>query len=387
MRKNIFLFNIYHTCVGLWLFSPLAIIYFQDICQSYSMAILVYSMICLTTSLTEIPVGVISDRLGRRTNIIFAAVFICLGMVFWALAGKFGLPMLFLGSVFRGIGASLHSGTCEAFMYETMCDLRSRKLFDKVYAKAMSYHQMGLLVSAVCGMIVTYYFPLIYLVWLSVLPAFINIFITLLLKEPKSCFDKQISPWQQIVQSFSLLLKKKKLRNYTIMRVLTSGVLLGAYRFEALYFAQLIPIYLINVVRIITHGCGYISFALVGVLKQFSFLKMLFYSNLVMAAIRAIGLALNNSLTPFLTAFYNLGYGISSTAQTTLLQKEYNKSLRATMHSLSDFIGGFSVTVIGYILGVIADLFSLRTALLVMVIAQILLAVGYNNLFKIYGKK
>ena len=57
------------------------------------------------------------------------------------------------------------------------------------------------------------------------------------------------------------------------------------------------------------------------------------------------------------------------------------------MHSLSDFIGGFSVTIIGYILGIIADIFSLRIALLVMVIAQIILAIGYNNLFKIYDER
>jgi hypothetical protein len=64
-------------------------------------------------------------------------------------------------------------------------------------------------------MIVTYYFPLIYLVWLSVIPAFIKIFITFFLKNPKSNFDKKLTPWQQLVKSFNLLRKRKKLRNYS----------------------------------------------------------------------------------------------------------------------------------------------------------------------------
>ena len=103
-----------------------------------------------------------------------------------------------------------------------------------------------------------------------------------------------------------------------------------------------------------------------------------------MALIRSIGLILNNSLTPFVTSLTNLGYGIGVTAQATLQQKEYNKSLRATMESVCELFRSLFIAISGYFFGLIADYSSPQTALWVAVIVQITIAILYKNLFKIY---
>ena len=185
-------------------------------------------------------------------------------------------------------------------------------------------------------------------------------------------------------KSVRLLTKRKKLRNYTAMQVLSSGLTLSIYRFEILYYAQLIATYLITVVRIIMHTTGYISFMLVPMVRKFSFLNVLFLSNLGVALVRTIAIVLNNTLTPFVSAFTNLAYGVGITAQTALVQKEYNKSLRATMHSLAEFLRGFAIAIMGYIFGLIADLGSPRMALSIAIIAQLLVAMAYKRLFKMY---
>lgn len=369
----------------MWLFSPLAVIYFQEICQSYTLAIFAYSLISLMQSITEIPLGVISDRFGRKTNLILAAILLFLNMLFWAWAGcGGGVWMLFLGSALRGMGVSFLSGTDAAFIYETVSDLRSKRIFDKIYAKTVSYSQLGLLISAICATIVTYYLPIIWLAWFSLLPYAITIVVAFMLKEPKSNFDDKLTPWEQMKKSFKLIVKRKKLRNYTAMQVLNSGLTLSIYRFEILYYAQLIATYLITVVRIIMHTTGYISFMLVPMVRKFSFLNVLFLSNLGVALVRTIAIVLNNALTPFISAFTNLAYGVGITAQTTLVQKEYNKSLRATMHSLAEFLRGFAIALMGYIFGLIADLASPRMALLIAIVAQLIIAMTYKHLFKMY---
>jgi len=235
-------------------------------------------------------------------------------------------------------------------------------------------------------MIVTYYLPLIYLVWLSVLPALIKIFVVILLKNPKSNFDSSVTPLQQLIKSVQLLKKRKKLRSYVSMTILDSGILLTMYRFETLYFAKLIPLYLINVVRIITHASGYFSFLIMPLLRKINFLQLLFYSRLGMAFIRTVGLMLNNSLTPFITSLTNFGYGVGITAQVTLQQKEYNKSLRATMESICELLRGVFITLLGYFFGLLADYTSIQIALWIAVIIQICTALLYKNLFKIYQK-
>jgi len=371
----------------MWLFSALAVVYFQDVCQSYTLAILAYSLISLVSGIAEVPLGILSDRKSRKFNIIASSLCFFLNMLLWAMAGIYNnILMLFLGSIFRGIAVAFHSGTDTALIYETMQDLRSKNLFDKVYSQINSFHQMGLLISAITGMIVTYYLPLIYLVWLSVLPALIKIFVVILLKNPKSNFDSSVTPLQQLIKSVQLLKKRKKLRSYVSMTILDSGILLTMYRFETLYFAKLIPLYLINVVRIITHASGYFSFLIMPLLRKINFLQLLFYSRLGMAFIRTVGLMLNNSLTPFITSLTNFGYGVGITAQVTLQQKEYNKSLRATMESICELLRGVFITLLGYFFGLLADYTSIQIALWIAVIIQICTALLYKNLFKIYQK-
>lgn len=387
MRKNIAIMKLYYLLTGMWLFSALAVVYFQDICQSYTLAIFAYSLITIASSAAEVPLGILSDRYSRKFNIVISSIFLFFSMFFWALAGYYhSVWMLFLGSILRGLGVAFQSGTTTALIYETMSDLRSKKLFDKVYSQINAFHQTGLLISAITGMIVTYYLPLIHLVWLSVIPAFIKVFIVARLKNPKSNFDDKLSPWQQLVKSAKLLKSRKKLRNYLTMTILDSSVLLNIYRIEALYFAMLIPLYLINVVRVITHAAGCFSFWLMPLLRKINFLQLLFYSRIGMAFIRIFGLVLNNALTPFITAFTNLGYGIGVTAQTTLQQKEYNKGLRATMESLSGLLQGIFISIAGYLLGLVADYYSPRDALWVAVIIQIVIALLYKNLFKVYKR-
>lgn len=387
MRKNILLFKLYYLFTGMWLFSALAVIYFKDICQSYTLAIFAYSLISLTTSVVEIPLGIVSDRWGRKFNLLLSSLFLFLNMLFWGYAGyNSDISLLFLGSIFRGIGIALHSGTDVAFLYEITSKLRQKKLFDKIYSQTMAYHQLGLLFSAIIGMIVTYYFPLSYLVWLSVVPAFLKIFIVLLMKEAKNSFDKRVTPYQQLKKSIHLLCSRKKLRSYIIMKILSSGVTLSVYRFEPLYFEQLIPLYLINIVRITTHATGYLGYMLVPVVNKISFLKLLFYSNIGMASIRAIGLIINNALTPFISAFGNITYGIGATSQVSILQKEYHNSLRATMASISELACGFSILIIGGIYGVIMDYTSPLIAIWVAVASQVIIAGAYNKLFNTYTK-
>ena len=137
MRQNIIIMKLYHLFLGMWMFSALAVVYFQEVCQSYTLAILAYSMISIVSSIAEIPLGILSDRKSRKFNLIMSAIFILLNMIFWALAGIYqNLWMLFAGSFFRGIGLAFHSGTDAAIIYEIMAELRKRKLFAQISQNA-----------------------------------------------------------------------------------------------------------------------------------------------------------------------------------------------------------------------------------------------------------
>lgn len=385
IRKNLYLFSWHNFCAGLWLFAALAIIYFEQITGSYALAMLAFSFVNLVQSLSEVPCGIFSDRIGRRYTLILSAFIIFINMLLWAAAGYFGsVWMLFVGSVLRGIGLAFLSGTDTALMFETLDQLRKRKLFDQIFAKSCGYHQIGLVISAIIATVVTYYGSINILAWLSVIPAFAKIIIAWMFVEPKSNIEEGISPWEQVKKSIKLFIKKPKLRKYSLLQIVNSSLLLSIFRFESMYYEKLVPIYLINIARTLQHIIGCISFWLVPMVSKISFLKLLFFSSLGNAIIRIIGLLMNNALTPFFTATHNFFYGISTTAEVTLIQKEYNKGLRATMDSIVSLFGGIIVAIFGYAFGAFADYTSPRAAIILGVCGQVVLALFYHRLFKAY---
>lgn len=385
IRKNLYLFGWHNFCAGLWLFAALAIIYFEQITGSYALAMLAFSFVNLVQSLSEVPCGIFSDRIGRRYTLLLSSFTIFINMLLWAAAGYYNsMWMLFVGSALRGIGLAFLSGTDTALMYETLAQLKKRKLFDKVFAKSCSYHQIGLVLSAIIATIVTYYGSINILAWLSIIPAFAKIIISWMFVEPKSNLEEGISPWEQVKKSIKLFIKKPKLRRYALLQIINSSLFLAIFRFESMYYEKLVPIYLINIARTLQHIIGCISFWLVPFVRKISFLKLLFLSSLGNAIIRTIGLLMNNALTPFFTATHNFFYGIASTAEVTLIQKEYNKGLRATMDSITALFGGIMIAIFGYAFGAFADYTSPRTAIMFGVGGQVILAIFYHRLFKIY---
>lgn len=385
IRKNLYLFGWHNFCAGLWLFAALAIVYFEQITGSYALAMLAFSLVNLVQSIAEIPCGIFSDRIGRKFTLLLSAVILFVNMLFWALAGYLSsVALLFIGSALRGIGLAFLSGTGTALLYETLSQLRQRKLFDTIFAKVCGYHQIGLVLSAIIATVVTYYGSLNLLACLSVIPAAAKIIIASLLVEPKNNLEEGISPWQQVKKSVRLFLKKPRLRKYSLLQIVNSSLQLAVFRFESMYYEQLVPIYLINIARSLQHIIGCVSFWLVPLVNKISFLRLLFFSSMGNALIRTLGLMMNNALTPFFSAAHNFFYGIGQTAEVTLIQKEYNKGLRATMDSIAALFGGIVIAVIGYAFGVFADYTSPRVALALGVVGQVGIALLYRRLFKVY---
>ena len=64
MRRNIVLFKLMNLFNGLWLFSAIAVIYFEQVSHSYALAMLAFSLVNISQCCMEIPCGVFSDRIS-----------------------------------------------------------------------------------------------------------------------------------------------------------------------------------------------------------------------------------------------------------------------------------------------------------------------------------
>lgn len=389
IKRNITLFkwdNFFH---GLWPLATLVIIYFEQITHSYAWAMAVFSVCSLSTTCTEIPTGIISDKIGRKKTLIAAALSLFICFVLWALAGyNQQIWMLFAGAFLWGVSDSLMSGTDEALMYETMEELGQSDQFDILYAQSSGWNQIGLGVSALFAAIITYFFSIQTLAWLSVIPVLGQFIIACLYTDPPQCHLRHTTTsFSHFMIAFRRLKRNRRLRFYALIDIFAKAIGFASHRFESAYFNTLIPEWLINLVRFLKQTCGTISFFLVPYVKKWGLVPLLFSSMTANILIRSIGLFLNNTVTPFIMAGVNLFYGTEQTSTTTLLQQEFSSAQRATMKSIISVLSNIVKAGIMPLFGILADVTSARCAIFFAITAKALVLISSLLLLKKKMKK
>ena len=387
IQRNIPLLKIDAFLSGLWPLSALTVIYFEQITHSYALAMLVWSLSAITQTLTEIPTGIFSDKIGRRRTLMLAAASIILCFTLWALAGQLHAPwLLFIGAICWGLSDSFLSGTQEALIYETMAELNKPKEFAILYAKINFWMQFSLAISAVFAAIITYCFSLQALAWLSVLPIAGQLVTAYLFVEPKRTTKQhQVPSLSHFLIALKNLWVNKKLRFYAFFIIFYDSIAYAYTRIEAAYFQTLIKDWMINIMRFIKQVSGMIGFMLLPHLRRFTSVRLFFFAITLNEFLRAIGVALNNALSPIIMSLVNIGRGLALPSKNDILQQEFSADQRATMQSIMEAFKGIFGAVIAYLLGFFADLSGPRIVIISTV--GIKFALIFGAMFLIQSKK
>lgn len=377
IQRNLKILKWDNFFAGLWPLSTLVIIYFQQITGSYATAMAVFSISSLTTTVMEIPTGIVSDKIGRRKTLISAAICVFTCFLLWALAGQFSqIWMLFLGALCWGISGAIVSGTDEALIYETMEELDRVNEFDIIYSKSRGWNQIGLAISALSATIITYFFSLQVLAWISLFPVLGQIVTSWLYVEPqrtKKYYHK--TTIKHFLIAFRRLLRNRKLKFYATIEMIDTAVGFSSFRFESAYYETLIATWAINLARFLKQICGTISFFIIPFVKKFGSIRLFFASMIGTTFVKLTGLILNNALTPFIMSLNNLFFGTGSTAGANIFQKEFSSSQRATMKSIISFGTGILMAFALYMFGILADSATPRFAMFMAVLIKIILLI------------
>ena len=374
IHRNLTLFKFDNFFGGLWPLSTLSIVYFEHITQSYALAMAVFSISSLVTTAMEIPVGIFSDKMGRRKTLLWSPIFVFLTFLCWACAGQFSLPLLlFLGAIFWGTSGAIASGTVDALVYETMEELKQKSDFNVQYAKNGVWNQVGLAFSAILATVVTYFFSIQVLAWVSVFPALLQIFVVYMFVEPKRIEkESKISSFKHFLIAFRRLKRNKKLRFYAVVDLIDNAFGMASFRFESAYYQAFVSDWLINIARFLKQICGIISFFIVPYIRKIGMVRMFFGSMFFISIIRLIGFIVDNVCTPFIMSTVNLFYGTGRTANSAIMQQEFSPSQRATMQSIISFLSGVLLAVVMVMFGYVADLCGAKIAILIAICVKLL---------------
>ena len=117
-------------------------------------------------------------------------------------------------------------------------------------------------------------------------------------------------------------------------------------------------------------------------MDKFGAKKLLMGTSIYNRASNTIALLFPTVLSPLLINTNSLGFGLSSVASSSLLQKEYTKEQRATMDSLNSLAGSLFFGIFAFILGSVADKFGVINALLFVQVVSLPTLFIYFKLFK-----
>jgi MFS family permease len=114
MIRNIRILYIHNFLVDFRIQDAFRPIYFAQITGSYTLAMAVFSVALMTSSLVDIPTGVLSDKMGRKFTIVLVSACSTTGIATWAFSAH--SAGLFLGSIFCGLSECLFNGIMRSCM-------------------------------------------------------------------------------------------------------------------------------------------------------------------------------------------------------------------------------------------------------------------------------
>lgn len=148
MARNVALYPWFKLVQNLLFWQAVWFLFFQEVLSGQD-AILLYALREFSTTVLEVPTGVLSDRLGRRRTLAVSVVAMLAGAVLLGLGS--GFWVLALALVLMGAGEALASGTDSALLYQSLVGAGRAHEIEAQQLKAWRFTFTGLAVSAVLG--------------------------------------------------------------------------------------------------------------------------------------------------------------------------------------------------------------------------------------------
>ncbi|MEI8067638.1 MAG: MFS transporter [Candidatus Shapirobacteria bacterium] len=363
------------------LWAPLAIIYFSKISGSYTLGISIFSIIMLSAAIFEIPTGFISDKYGRTKTLIFGAIAFAIASILYAIGLNYWI--LVIGAVVQGLGRSFYSGNNDALLYDNLQEMKNTDDFAEHNGKINSMAQIALGVSAMIGGFIAYFsFPL--LMWISVIPQLICLVLALKLTEIKEISHQSTNIFNHTKEAFKNLISNVKLRYISLSDMISFGLGEAGWNFRSAFIATIWPVWAIGIAQVLCNFGSSLSFHFSGkALKKIKPINVLIFKINLNVAVNLIALVLSNIFSPILMSINSLFYGIGQVSKDKLLQDEFTSKQRATMGSLNSLGGSLCYAIFAILLGVLADKFGPRNALIVQSILVLSVLYFYFSFKKI----
>ncbi|MCK4662852.1 MAG: MFS transporter [Bacteroidales bacterium] len=240
-------FCAYGFLKNLRFFEPFILLFFLDAGLSYLQIGILYSIREITTSILEIPSGIIADAIGRRRSMVFCFVCYIISFIIFYFSNSY---ILFIVAMFVfAIGAAFRTGNHKAMIFEYLSIKGWTNQKVHYYGHTRSWSQKGSALSSILAAIVVFMSGNYRLIFLfSIIPYVIDLL--LMLTYPKE-LDGDIKSFNKkmIVENFKKISKEflLSLKNIKILKATANlSVYTGYYKAIKDYLQPVIQIYVLS---------------------------------------------------------------------------------------------------------------------------------------------
>lgn len=371
--RNLKILNALTFFYGFRTYEGVLALYFASVTGSYSLAMAMFAIFHFSSSLFEVPTGILSDHIGRKKTIILYLLTGAIASALYYLANS--TEILIMAAVFTGISMAFGSGTMTAFSYENAEALGRAEDYKKIEGKRKAIGRYSSVVAGILGTGIIYLFDIKSAILLTLIVLIVACVISLFLADLRIFkFDKS-NIFSDLGEAWRYFFRDPVLRDISIGKMVSRGIGNCEYRFRSLFFSSIMPNWLVNLLGVLNHLISGFAMQLAHwVVHRFGIMRALVNIDIIDRSIITASIAVYTVTSSVLmNVVTSISYGIREVAAEDLLQARYSKDQRSTMGSLVSLGGTLIYGVVAIAAGVLADQIGL---LYTMLAFQPLLLIG-----------
>lgn len=363
MRKNVSLLYLFSFFIRMNLALPIELLFFISLSDSYAKAMSVVFVAHMTSTCLGVPLGLLSDKIGRKKIAVLCSFFRLASFIIYAIAPCY--EFLILGALFAGF-YRFSSVNADTLLYESLASMRLKNKYHKAISKLKSVSSFSLGIGAVLSGLFYYFLSLRGVIIVTILPMTIAFILSFFLKEAPFHKESTSNPFKHFFKALIYFKKNKRLFSFTLADSLHYGLNESSFTINSAFFKTIIPVEFLGVLRFAGYMLSSVtSFLSAKVASLIGLNKTIFFAAVFDNIVNIFSVLCANMFSPILKTFGSGFFGIYSPATGSFVQKEVSDSERATLVSFTSLLNSGFYALGTLLMGFLADLYTPWTAMLI----------------------